>query len=215
MLNQRKICCVGFQKTGTTSLDVALQNLGYRVGVAHRKINEVLDPHAADADAIVKAVTLQCMDEHDALQDSPCPFMFEVIDKSFPGTKFVLTYRPVESWLSSYARYFQDENNPMRKWMYGVPSFLGHEDIYKDTYETQNRKIRSYFQHRPEDFLELNLAEGQGWHELVTFLGPEMLPPFPHAKANTNEEDRRSVNSMGLKLRRSAKKGLMGLAARL
>lgn len=196
-------------------MTIALQNLGYRVGAAHVKLNEVLDPHAADADEVVKAITLQCMHEHDALQDSPCPFMFEALDKAFPGSKFILTYRPVESWLISYAKFFQDENNPLREWMYGVPRFSGYEDTYKDIYETQNSQIRSYFKHRPEDFLELNLAEGQGWHELVAFLGPEMLPPFPHVNANTTGKGRQSVNSMRLKLRRAAKKGLKGLATRL
>ena len=59
MQKEKKIFCVGFQKTGTSSLTVALENLGYRVGAAHKKINKVLDPHAADADAVVKAVTVQ------------------------------------------------------------------------------------------------------------------------------------------------------------
>lgn len=214
MQKEKKIFCVGFQKTGTSSLTVALENLGYRVGAAHKKINKVLDPHAADADAVVKAVTVQCMDELDALQDSPCPFMFEDLDKAFPSSKFILTYRPVESWLSSYARYFPDENNPLREWMYGVPRFSGHEDTYREIYESQNSQIRRYFQNRPKDFLELNLAEGQGWYELVAFLGPEMLPPFPHANANATGRGRRSVYSMGLKLRRVAKKSLMGLVNR-
>ncbi|MGJ8583230.1 MAG: sulfotransferase family protein [Marinosulfonomonas sp.] len=182
--NKRKICCVGFQKTGTSSLANALRRLGYRVGKAHSQINEVLDPNAADADAVVEAETLRCMDEHDALQDSPCSFMFEALDKAFPDSKFILTYRPVESWLGSYAKFFPDENNSLRKWMYGVPRFSGHEDTYKAIYESQNNQIRSYFHNRPESFLELNLAEGQGWHELVTFLGPDMLPPFPHKNAH-------------------------------
>jgi hypothetical protein len=65
------------------------------------------------------------------------------------------------------------------------------------------------------DFLELDLAKGQGWHELVTFLGPDMLPPFPHSNANSTQRDHQSLNSMGRKLRRLAKKGLMGLANQL
>ncbi len=196
-------------------MTVALDRLGYRVGKAHKEINKVLDPKAANASEVVKEVTLKCMDRYDALQDSPCPFMFEALDEAFPGSKFVLTYRPVESWLSSYSKFFGDENNPLREWMYGVPRFSGYEDTYREIYENQNNQIRSYFQHRPDDFLELDLAGGGGWYELVTFLGPEMLPSFPHANANTGQKGHHSANPMLVKLREGAKHGLMGLANRL
>lgn len=209
----RKICCVGFQRTGTTSLTHAFQLLGYQVGQAHSELNQVLDPNAADADAVVKAVTLKVLDTCDVIQDSPGPFMFEAMDRAFPGSKFILTYRPVESWLRSYSRFFGDENKALREWMYRVPRFSGNEDTYRNVYETQNSKIRRYFQHRPADFLELELAKGDGWCELVAFLGSEMLPPFPHVNASTGDD--RAAISTGQKLRLAVKNSLHGLADRL
>lgn len=209
----KKICCVGFQKTGTSSLTDALQRLGYRVGAAVDEINKVLDPQATNSETVVKEITLRIMRQFDALQDSPCPFMFKHFDQEFPGSKFILTYRPVESWLRSYSDFFPNQNNPLREWMYGVPQFLGHEDIYRDIYETQNNKIRDYFKDRPEDFLELDLAKGHGWYELVTFLGPEMVPSFPHT--NVKPEVSQLVNSKGKKLRRIAKRNLSRLAKKI
>lgn len=208
-----KICCIGFHRTGTTSLTRALQALGYHVGQAHKELNKVLNPQAADADEVVKSVSLQVLEQHDVIQDSPGPFIFEAFDQAFPGCKFILTHRSVDSWLRSYSRFFRDQNSPLREWMYGVPNFSGHEETYRDIYETQNSKIRRYFQNRPEDFLELDLVKGHGWHELVRFLGPELLPPFPHA--NASHVDRESAKPKGQKLRRALKHALSGLSDQL
>ena len=191
MANARKICCVGFQKTGTTSLTVAFRSMGYSVGQAFKRINEVLDPKAPDArDTIVK-IALEQLGKKDVIQDSPSAFVFDEYDKAFPGSKFILTSRPVDAWMKSYAGYFSDKNNPLRTWMYGVETFSGNEDRVREIYETQNQKIRDYFKDRPEDFLEIDLTQGHGWYEVISFLGKDMMPEFP--RANTQSDMKKRV----------------------
>jgi hypothetical protein len=63
--------------------------------------------------------------------------------------------------------------------MYGVDRFSGNEELYRLIYLNQNDKIRQYFANRPDDFLEFNLFDKHSWYELVNFLGPDFLPPFP------------------------------------
>ena len=185
---KRKVCVVGFQKTGTTSMDVALGRLGYDVGEAWSVINKALrkmDPDDPQVDEVVTRLAVKQLKRHDAIQDSPCPFVFEAFDRAFPGSKFILTTRPVEAWLESVRDYFPDRASPLRRWMYGAETLRGAEDRLAEVYLRQNQRIRDYFADRPADLLELDLGQGGGWYELVEFLGPDMLPPFPKSNARS------------------------------
>ena len=179
LANKNKIFVVGFQKTGTTSVDFALRALGLDVIEVYSSLNPILDPEAPDARSMICDHIVERMHHADAVQDSPCPFFFEEFDEAFPDAKFILTCRPVDSWLTSYGSFFRDKNLPLRRFMYGVDEFRGHEDLYRKIYIEQNQKIRDHFAGRPDKLLEMNLANGDGWYELINFLGPDFLPPFP------------------------------------
>ncbi|WP_210183431.1 sulfotransferase, partial [Methylobrevis pamukkalensis] len=49
-LTDKKIFCIGFQRTGTTSLAAALTGLGYSVGYAGKIVNQEVDWGRADVD---------------------------------------------------------------------------------------------------------------------------------------------------------------------
>jgi len=176
----RKIICLGFQKTGTTSLAAALRRLGYTVGDALTRLNKEINWQGKDVDAQIAALTLEIAGGLEAIQDSPCAFMHREFDAAFARTKFILTTRDTDDWLRSYQRYFPDGNNPLRRWMYGVRRFSGNEDKYRRIYDDKNAEIIEYFRNRPDDFLILDLFKGDGWLELANFLGKDMLKPFPH-----------------------------------
>lgn len=83
-----KVFCVGFQKTGTTSMEVALGQPGYGVtsvfgrqypidGLRRRFVD--IGPGIAE--------------RNDAVQDMPRTSMFRELDRAFPGAKCVLTVR--------------------------------------------------------------------------------------------------------------------------
>ncbi len=175
-----KVFCVGFQKTGTSSLAKALQALGYKVGDAITPLNAHVNWQVPDPRPEIVEKVLDVVAGLDAIQDSPCAFLYREFDAAHPGAKFILTTRSTESWLDSYRRYFPDQNNPLRRWMYGVDRLSGHESRYREVYEAQNTAIRAYFANRPDDLLEMDLGRGDGWRELVNFLG-DALKPFPHA----------------------------------
>jgi hypothetical protein len=117
----------------------------------------------------------------DAIQDSPCAFLYRELDAAHLGAKFILTTRDTEDWLESYRRYFPDQNNALRHWMYGVDQLSGNEAKYREVYEGQMAEIIAYFADRPDDLLVMDLGKGDGWLKLVTFLGERALKPFPHA----------------------------------
>jgi len=170
-----KVFCIGFHKTGTTSLEVALEMLGYRVTGP----NGTKDPDIAEK---VHAMADELVARYDAFQDNPWPILYREMDQKYPGSKFILTMRSAESWIASQVRDFGRRETPMRQWIYGVGCPEGNEDIYVARYEKHNREVLEYFKDRPGDLLILDLPSGDGWPELCGFLDvPEPGEAFPHA----------------------------------
>lgn len=176
-----KVFCIGFQKTGTSSLGKALQALGFSVGDAVGVLNRTVNWQAPDPRPEIVEKVLGVVAGVDAIQDSPCAFLFRELEAAYPDAKFILTIRDTEGWLASYRHYFPDQNNPLRRWMYGVEQLSGNEARYRTVYEAQNAEIRAHFAKRPQNFLVMDLEKGDGWLKLVSFLGEDALKPFPHA----------------------------------
>ncbi len=120
----RKVFGIGFHKTGTTSLAEAMRMLGYRV----------TGPdwiHTSDIAGTVQRRALRRARKFDAVQDNPWPLLFRELDEAFPDSLFVLTVRETDEWLRSLLQHAGSESTPMRRWIYGVGSPVGHEDLYR------------------------------------------------------------------------------------
>jgi hypothetical protein len=172
-----KVFCIGFHKTGTTSLELALRRLGYRVtGSFGTK-----DPDIADK---VHALAYAKVDQYDAFEDNPWPVLFKELDQRFPGSRFILTRRPADAWIRSQVKDFAKTETPMRRWIYGEDAGCpeGNEAIYVQRYEQHNRDVLRYFKDRPDDLLVFDLPTAAGWEMLCPFLGVDIPhEPFPHA----------------------------------
>ena len=115
-----KILGVGMHKTGTKSFANALRTLGYRV-TGPFGVNE---HHAPDT---TLRHALKTIEEYDAAQDNPWPFLYREIDAAYPGSKFVLTLRDPDDWIRSVVNHFGGTSTPMREWIYGVGDPKGNE----------------------------------------------------------------------------------------
>lgn len=183
-LIKQKVFCIGFHKTGTTSLGRALTRLGYRVTGP----NGVHDP---DIRANVLPMACELIEQYDAFQDNPWPIIFREMDQRCPDSKFILSLRDTDSWLASQVRHFGTAETPMREWIYGVGCPEGNEDIYRRRYDSHNRDVLAYFESRPDDLLVVDLTKGDGWDELCPFLEVDKPPmPFPHSNKAQDRENR-------------------------
>ncbi|MGZ4035071.1 MAG: sulfotransferase, partial [Bacteroidia bacterium] len=98
-----KIFCVGFNKTGTTSLKKALEDLNYTVG--NQSAGEWMVDDWAKRD--FSALDQFCKTA-DAFQDIPFsfPFTYMYLDQKFKGSKFILTERDsAEEWYNSLLNF--------------------------------------------------------------------------------------------------------------
>ena len=169
-----KIICVGFHKTGTTSIGSALEILGYSVVGARIDLADLCAKKKFNK-------VLSIMDYFDACQDNPWPLLYKELDHKYPGSRFILTLRPSEDWFQSALNHFGDRKTSMRKWIYGLPSVSGNKKIFIERIEQHNSEVKKWFVDRPNSLLELNITNGDGWEKLCPFLNkpiPSRLFPY-------------------------------------
>lgn len=187
-----KIFCIGANKTGTTSLKAALEELGIIVG--NQRIAELLFDDWVRRD--FRRLIRYCHTAQ-AFQDAPFSYAdtFVALDQAFPGSKFILTVRDSsEQWYQSLTRFHsklwgngaiptaEDLKNAeylykgfaydTKKMVHRTPD----NNIYdKETlirfYETHNTTVINYFAYRRDDLLVINVAEKDSYQKLCQFLG--------------------------------------------
>ena len=169
-----KVICIGFHKTGTTSMGNALSLLGYSVVGSRRGLTDACRNGRWPE-------IFSVMDRFDACQDNPWAVIYPQLDRHYPGSRFIMTYRDPEEWLASVCNHFRKRPSPMRKWIYGEAYPVGNETIYLQRYQRHLDDVRAYFSQRPDDYLELRLGDSQIWEKMCPFLGhPVPNQPFPH-----------------------------------
>lgn len=115
----------------------------------------------------------------DFICDKPVNYRFVEADGLFPGSRFILTLRPIEAWLRSQEAVFAqgrpgDPITTLRKECYGIEHF--DRRVYGQVYKRHEERVLKYFRDRMDRLLVFNIFEGDGWKELISFVKPE----FPH-----------------------------------
>lgn len=175
MSKQPKVFCIGFHKTGTSSMARALRMLGYRVTGPNGQ-------HDPDIAKNVYRMAAKLVKEYDAFQDNPRPIIYKWCHEQFPDAKFILTVRDPEKWYRSQGN-FGEKETPMRKWIYGdaYGSPMTDKDVYIARYKRHNAEVREYFRGNP-NFVEVDITAENAWEKICPLLGkPVPAEPFPHA----------------------------------
>jgi hypothetical protein len=208
--NAEKVFCIGLVKTGTTSLERALKDLGYKLG--DQRKGEALLPEYAVRN--FRPIVEFCLTA-DAFQDAPFsyPFTYIPLDQSFPNAKFILSVRDdTEQWYRSLIRFhgnlFAGGRVPVKEDLvnasYSYPGFVWEstrvlvdtpeDDVYhKPTlisyYERHNANIRDYFR-RKSNLLEINVSDKEAYRRFCQFLGKQPVAgDFPWLNASSPLRD--------------------------
>lgn len=192
-----KVFGIGLSRTGTSSLCRALQLLGYEKSLHWKKNGKVLGwPEFFYADAAT---------------DLPCSVQFEALYYTFEKSKFVYTVRDIDDWEQSIRTHLEskypnqfERPSELRKvrthdsfwarqrndWRFhnAIQGIKAHEALYaqydswEEAYYVFDRRVRRFFEDKLDDeFLEMNITEGDGWDVLCPFLGCDVPnQPFPH-----------------------------------
>jgi len=100
---RQKVFCIGYNKTGTTTIERVLKDLGYRVPNQARQEELVVEEMFRGN---YKPLFTLCK-KYDAFQDLPFSqgTTYATVDVMFPGSKFILTVRDSNEWFESLARF--------------------------------------------------------------------------------------------------------------
>lgn len=163
---------IGLPRTGTTTFCQALEILGYTNVKHNPRFEQLADLEGAS--------------------DIGCVIFYKYIDFKHPNSKFVLCLRDLDSWLDSVQFICEkypstDKDIAILRRMLLFESVTFDRAKFTDAYHRHHADVRRYFKDRPDDLLEMNLTDGDGWELLCPFLGlpiPEV--PFPHTNKRTD-----------------------------
>ena len=165
--NYNKVFCVGWLKTGTTSMGFAIKNLGF----VHLSYEQYIWRNWYQNGKIDKLMNYA--KHYESFDDLPWnkPEIFQHINKCFPNSKYILTLREPEAWFDSLVRF--------------------NKKLNKKTDFNKEAEIQKYIEHNnfyrlnvpKENLLEFDIFKGEKMEKLATFLEVE-LPShelkFPH-----------------------------------
>jgi hypothetical protein len=133
----------------------------------------------------VRARALDLMQSFDAAGDNPWPVLFRDLDEAFPGSKFILTTRDPDRWYASACKHFGPNKIRLHEWIYGAASPVGNRTAYVDRLKRHTAEVRAHFTDRTTDFVEFDVAHGDGWDKLCGFLvKPVPKRSFPKLKTS-------------------------------
>ena len=176
---KQKVFVIGFQKTGTTSLEYALQKLNYRVYGGDKKLMKFEDHQD------LKKYIKKTLEGWDAVQDMPWPLFYKELYELYPDAKFILTIRDTEKWIDSVTKYFASIRIPLHQKIYNVPCAEGHESTYKAIYDKHNIEVQDFFKDK-SNFIIMEQGRNFDYSTLCAFLKLSKVPNelFPHARNN-------------------------------
>jgi hypothetical protein len=174
-----RIFGIGLNKTATSSLHDALTILGF---------NSLHDGGPTVHDAVLAAIDaeqplLSNLDPRvDAFSDiGLLSRRFGILDRQYPGSRFILTVRPLDAWIDSRRRHVARNVADKAIGEYDGTFLVVDEPKWIEEWEHHTERVRTYFAGRT-DFLEIDLTHSPSWGPICDLLGlAEPESPFPWA----------------------------------
>ena len=191
----------GFGRTGTMSLKLALDRLGF--GPCYHMTEVFKNPKASgywEAAADGKAVDWEeVFAGYGSTVDWPSATFYKQLADAYPGAKVILTDRDPEGWFAStqatiFSRHFRDDTDD--PWQRMVLKVIG--DLFDRRMTDRDKLIEVYKRHNdqvrrtiaPERLLDYQVS--QGWEPLCAFLGVD-VPDEPMPKVNSTDDFRQHL----------------------
>ena len=194
---------VGFGRTGTLSLKLALEQLG--LGPCYHMVEVFKNPQApafwANAAERRQADWEHIFDGYQATVDWPGATFWRELAQAYPQAKLILTVRDEDAWFAStqatiFQKSYEDAPDEFHQMLAKVIGGLFDQKIHDkqrvlDVYRRHNEAVQRTVP--PERLLVYNVA--QGWAPLCRFLGvPAPDAPFP--RVNSRDDFERHVTDV-------------------
>ena len=210
-----KLINAGLGRTGTTSLKVALERLGFGpcyhmfdIVSSKERLEQwekiVCDAQHPDWEAV--------FDGYTSAVDGPCAIYYRQIMEAFPEARIILTVRDAERWYqSTYDTLYQfalkgEESSPeihsMQSRLYRMTNTMIWNGLFGGRFSDKEYATEVFRNHNQE--VVRNIDPGnllvydvkQGWKPLCAFMGVDVPPEdFPHV--NDTESMRKLLVQVG------------------
>jgi len=169
-----KVFGVGLPRTGTASIALAMMELGFKTC------------HTCFHDAL--------FDAGQAFFNTPVYADYRRLDRRYPGSKFILTWRDPEQWYASFSRSLGGFLDHLRIGDASAVRDLVDRRCYTQVFGTlelsaerflarfvaHRHQVEEYLRDRPGDLLVLDVAASDAWDAVCQFLDmPALHDPFP------------------------------------
>ena len=206
-----KVIGSGFGRTGTKSMKLALEQLGF--GPCYHMEEVVFNSEHIEAWYHIaqgqRGDWQRLLQDFGATVDYPASIYYQELLAAFPDAKVVHTVRDPESWYkSTYDTIYRGvKDNLFPGWLQravkrvgqlqGMVSGLIWEGVFEGAFEDRQRAMEIFEQHTAdvkrtvpaEKLLVFNVKEG--WEPLCQFLGvPVPNTPFPHVNDRESMQKR-------------------------
>jgi hypothetical protein len=176
-IRSKKVFVVGFNKTGTVSIHILFESLGLPSyhGVEWRSCED-----------------MKLLKSYDCFSDG-VPKDLPKLDHMFPGSKFILQVRDLDTWV--YSRLAHIEREKERTRIFDTQKSSGWNNTEYATKgwikkrNTHHLFVLSYFIERPSDLLVVNFVRDElAATKICNFLGYEGKHERPQRNINPEEK---------------------------
>jgi len=162
-----KVFCIGYNKTGTTTIGKSLEMLGYRNSSFNKKVwRKYYKKNKIDK-------VLNYTARFDSFDDLPWlkEDMIPILDREFPNSKFIYLTRDEKSWKQS-----------LHNWTVKISGERPDLEEELEAFREHRAFVLEYFKNRSgDDFIVLDVRDKKGFKKLAEFLGKETdREEFPH-----------------------------------
>ncbi len=177
-----KVFGIGLPKTGTTTLGMCFQQLGYKHCSYQPELTQDLMEGNLER-------LYQLADTHDSFEDHPWMWHYKELATCYPDAKFVLTTRESgERWMDSAIHHDQRQSTDVGD---AGRLVFGHylPGVTADNlHDTHSKRVLQFFSNRPDRLLEVCWERDPSWNRLCEFIGkPIPNIPFPHENRRPEE----------------------------
>ncbi len=199
----KKIFCISFQRTGTTSVGKFFLDQGYRVASYNYSRSNRWTQSWFDGD-YEKIFKSWAFKRNQVFEDDPwwCMNFYKYLYHRFPESRFILFTRDANSWFDSMSKYSNGKtlgNTYMHSVLYrrlteykslpevdlkdihSIDNSLKieekHRSHYKQVYVERNQEVIDFFKrHDSSRLIHLDLEDSKKWVKLGDFFNIKVNP---------------------------------------
>lgn len=194
---QRKVFCVSFHKSGTTSLhrflvDAGLTSRHYPRDHEGMMLRSRCKPTMGGAEIL--DILKPILDKYDCHSDAPWPGLMPEILQRYPNAQIILLTRDPEEWWRSLARHWRLQFVPCALSNFEQIQYRGYlgrkrvisltdREVVMQAYKTHIHRVRQLVP--PGQLFEATLNDPALGEKLSRFLGLASPMPFPQVQNKT------------------------------